>query len=74
MYFYKTGVVDVRGLVPYCVGTAPLAADSSVGSAEERKIRNRGLRRFVRKYIWQKIIFQLVVKPALRLWKQPSTW
>ena len=74
MYFHRHGIVDVRGLVPYCVGTAPLAAASSVGAAEERKIHSRGLRRIARKYLWQKFIFQLVVKPALRLWKQPSTW
>ena len=74
MYFYRTGVVDVRGLVPYCVGTSPVAVDSTVGAAEERKIRRRGVRRWLRKYVWQKFIFQLIVKPALRLWKQPSTW
>ena len=74
MYFLRNRVVDVRGLVPYCVGTAPLAADSTVGGAGERSIRQRGWRRFLRKYLWQKFIFQLVVKPALRLRTQPSTW
>ena len=74
MYFYRSGVVDVRGLVPYCVGTAPLAASSMIGHDRDELNRKRGLRRWFRKYVWGKFIFQLVVKPALRLWKQPSTW
>lgn len=74
MYFQRTGVVNVRGLVPYCVGTAPLAAESTVGAFEHRQIKRRGLRRFVRVYLYQRFVFQLFVKPALRICKQPSTW
>jgi glycosyl transferase family 25 len=74
MYFYRTGVVDVRGLVPYLVGTAPLAAASMIGDERLKLNQRRGLRRWIRKYVWQKFVFQLVVKPALRLWKQDSTW
>jgi glycosyl transferase family 25 len=74
MYLHRNGIVEVRGLVPYCVGTAPLAAVSMIGDERLELNRRRGLRRWLRKYVWQKLVFQLVVKPALRLWKQPSTW
>ncbi len=75
MYFHRKKVVDVRGLVPYCVGTAPLAAASTVGGHERLALSSkRGWRRWAWKYLWLKFAFQLFVKPALRLWKQPSTW
>lgn len=73
IYFMKGGIVDLRGIVPYVVGTAPLAADSHVGNRDALN-RKRGLRPWLRKYLWQKFIFQLVVKPALRIRKDPSTW
>lgn len=74
MYFHRSGIVDVRGVVPYLVGTAPLAAASMIGDERLALNRKRGLRRWLRKYVWQKFVFQLFVKPALRLWKQESTW
>jgi glycosyl transferase family 25 len=74
MFFHRSGIVDIRGVVPYVVGNPPLAAASTVGDDRFALNQRRGLRRWLRKYVWQKFIFQLVVKPALRLWKQPSTW
>lgn len=75
MYFYRKGIADVRGLVPYVVGTAPLAAASTVGGEERLALSSRrGWRRWVWKYLWLRFAFQLFVKPALRLKKQPSTW
>lgn len=73
IYFMKSGLIDLRGVVPYVVGTAPLAADSYVGNRDALN-RKRGLGPWLRKYLWQKFIFQLVVKPALRIHKDPSTW
>jgi len=73
IYFMRNAIVDLRGIVPYVVGTAPLAADSYVGDRDALN-RRRGLRAWLRKYLWQKLVFQLVVKPALRIRKDPSTW
>lgn len=74
MYFHRKRIVDIRGVVPYVVGNAPLAAKSIVGDDRLQLNQKRGFKRWVRKYIWQKFIFQLFVKPCLRLWKQESTW
>lgn len=74
MHFYRKGVVDVRGVVPYVVGNAPLWSASIVGDDRLQLNQKRGFKRWVRKYIWQKFVFQLFVKPALRLGQQDSTW
>jgi glycosyl transferase family 25 len=74
IYFMKAGVVEVSALIPYAVGTAPLAAVSHVGEERRTLEQRRGLSRWLQKYLWQKFVFQLLVKPALRLKKHESTW
>lgn len=73
-HFMRTGILDVRAVVPYPVGTTPGAGISQIGSERFAGEQRRGLARWLRKYLWQKFLFQLVVKPALRLKAQPSTW
>ncbi len=73
-HFMKSGIVSIRAVVPYPVGTSPAASQSQIGNARFQAESVRSPARLVRKYLWQKLIFQAVVKPALRLKKQESTW
>ena len=73
-YFMRSGIVDLWALVPYLVGTAPLAADSQIGDERFGAATISAPRRWARKYLWQKLVFQLLVKPALRLRKHESSW
>lgn len=73
-YFMKAGVLQVSALIPYAVGTAPLADASQIGDERFAEPARRGMRRWVRKYLWQKFLFQLFVKPVMRLRRHESTW
>jgi glycosyl transferase family 25 len=72
-YFADAGILEVAAVVPYVVGTSPIALNSQIGDARYERapspIRNR-----LRKYLWQKFFFQLFVKPALRLHRAEQTW
>ena len=65
-YFMKLGIMRVSALVPYIVGTSPLSMESQIG--DRRRSPPSG------KYVLDKLMFQLLVKPALRLRKQEQTW
>jgi glycosyl transferase, family 25 len=72
-HFARKARLQVSALVPYLVGTSPLASASQIG--EERHEREPlSSRERARKYLWQKLLFQLVVKPALRLRRAEQTW
>lgn len=73
-HFMRAGILDVRAVVPYPIGTTPGAGISQIGGERFSGGQRRRLARWLRKYLWQKFLFQLVVKPALRLKGQPSTW
>lgn len=73
-YFMRMGILDVRAVVPYLVGTSPFAIESQIGGSRWSPDPPGALARWTRKYLWQKFLFQLVVKPALRLRKQDVTW
>jgi len=66
--------VDVYCVVPYCVGIAALGERSHIGEERFSQEGARGLRRWLRKYLYRKFIYQLVVKPLLRLRKHESSW
>lgn len=73
-HFAGSGALRVEAMVPYLVGTAPLASTSQIGDERLAERGPRGFRRWLRKYLWQKLLFQILVKPVLRLRKQESTW
>jgi glycosyl transferase, family 25 len=73
-YFSGTGVLRIRALVPYLVGTAPASMDSQIGGERFLRLPGTPFGRWARKHLWQKIVFQLLVKPALRLHKADQTW
>ena len=64
-------LVHTRAVVPYLVGTSPMSASSQIGS--ERLLPSRPRRsRLLR--LADKLSFQLVVKPVLRLRRQKQAW
>lgn len=73
-YFARQGILEVRAVVPYIVGTSLLSNQSQMsGQRWTAEPPNRGVR-WARKYLWRRLAFQLVVKPMLRLRKQDATW
>ena len=70
--YMRAKIIDVQALVPYLVGTSVLATRSQIG--EHTSPANHPLVGWVRKYLWGKFVFQLAVKPALRLRRQEQTW
>lgn len=73
-YFMKAGILDVSAVVPYLVGTSPFSVSSQIGPERFSQPRSGSMRRVMRKYLWQKFLFQLLAKPALRLHKQEQSW
>lgn len=69
-HFARAGILEIRALIPYLVGTSPLSGDSQIGPARFAE----ALRNGNRNRPWRKLAFQLAVKPALRLRKQKQTW
>lgn len=70
--YMRERIVDVRALVPYLVGTSLLSRRSQIG--ERYASPGHPLVRWARKHLWGKLVFQLVVKPTLRLHRQDQTW
>lgn len=72
--YFASRVLEVRALIPYVVGTAPISTASQIGSDLCRQVTRAPVARWTRKYLWQKLLFQVLVKPALRLHKVDQTW
>lgn len=64
----------VSALVPYCIGTSILANSSQIGNERFNLDFRSKTKRLLRKYVYKKFLFQIFVKPALRLRKTESTW
>ena len=71
---YFAGMVEVRGMVPYLVGTSPLANDSQIGRERFDLPAAVRIPPWLGKYVWQKFLFQIFVKPMLRLHRDKRTW
>lgn len=70
-YFGKAGILEVVALVPYIVGTSPLSGLSQIGDQRLAWTR-RSSRPWAR--FWNKLLFQLLIKPAFRLRRHEQTW
>lgn len=76
--FRKEGLVQVRAVVPYCIGLAEVAQQSTLGGdrashAEREKHRaETGLMYFMHRYLYRKFVYQIFVRPFIR--KQLVTW
>jgi glycosyl transferase family 25 len=73
-YFAAAGILDLSAVIPYIVGTAPFSVASQIGTGRHARIPGPPLTRWMKKHLWQKFLFQLLVKPALRLHKAEQTW
>jgi glycosyl transferase, family 25 len=76
--FDESGIVELRALVPYCIGLSGLAAESSI--EPERSVRHaedherRGPANLLRHYVYQRFLYQITVRPFLRVRRQAQTW
>jgi glycosyl transferase, family 25 len=73
--FERRGLVTMRAVVPYCIGLSELAEQSSIETlrAEEvqRDPKPRTLAYRLRKALYERFLFQIFVRPFLRVAKQP---
>lgn len=76
--FERRGLIGVRAVVPYCIGLNELASSSSMedhrAPLDAADKARRPLKYYLRRYLWQRFLFQLVVRPFLRVAKQKSSW
>jgi len=72
--FEKQGLVTVRAVVPYCIGLTELAATSSLETHRaDLDAADKALRSFsyyLRRYLYQRFLFQIFVRPLLRVARQ----
>ncbi|KAI3609425.1 Beta-1,4-galactosyltransferase [Cupriavidus necator H850] len=72
--FEKQGLVSVSAVVPYCIGLTELAETSSLEThradldATDKAQRSIGY--YLRRYVYQRFLFQLIVRPFLRVARQ----
>lgn len=77
-HFEKRGVVEVKALVPYCIGLSELAERSSLEphrvdkDAADKARRSIGY--YLHRYGYQRFLHQLLVRPLLRVARQKRTW
>jgi glycosyl transferase family 25 len=65
--------VDIRAVVPYCVGRSPASHASQIGPAARRQERRGPLSRLGTR-LYDKLVFQLVVRHLRRIRSQPESW
>jgi len=73
----KKGTLRIRGIVPYLVNHSRLSEDSIIGEAlriAPTSARGRSVRQTLKRIIYDKAIYQIFVKPLLRIRKQRTTW
>lgn len=69
--------LTIRGVVPYLVNHSRLSKDSLIGEslrAADKPASGRSLTRTLKKVFYDKFIYQLLVKPVLRIRKQNAPW
>lgn len=73
-YLIKNKVIEILSVVPYCVGHAHFARNSAI-EPDRSKTQPKQCQPFrPLKYFYTKIVYQLLIKPMLRIRKQKSTW
>lgn len=76
--FKKERLIELRAVVPYCVGLAEVAKQSNLDSdraplvLNDRARRESGLIFLLHRYVYRKFIYQIFVRPFTR--KQSITW
>ena len=79
MRFKRSGTVDVFAVVPYLVGTSTFSLASHLsaersGRESEARLSQSPLEQWAKRYLWRRLVFQLTVRPALRLRRAQQTW
>jgi glycosyl transferase, family 25 len=71
-HFAKAGLLELSALVPYVVGTSPLSRHSQIGDQRLAWPGRPSASRWAR--FWNKLAFQLLIKPVFRLRRDEQTW
>ena len=76
--FDREGIVQLRAVVPYCIGLSELAAESSLEAHRADKDladkSHRSLRQLLYHYGYRRFIQQIAVRPFLRVKRQRRSW
>jgi glycosyl transferase family 25 len=71
-------VLTIRGIVPYLVNHSRLSEDSLIGetmrAAPAAPVLQRSWLKLLKRLVYDKFLYQLVVKPLLRIRRQPVRW
>ncbi len=73
----KKKILVIRGIVPYLVNHSRLSADSLIGEALRTAAptsAGKPLSKRLKRIFYDKFIYQILVKPLLRIRKQPELW
>lgn len=73
----QRGTIQLLSVVPYCVGHSGHALDSSIEDVRRTTQKQRskpGLLARLHTIFYRKFLYQLVVKPLLRIKRERSTW
>ena len=76
--FEKRGIVQLKAVVPYCIGLSPLAQSSALETHRAQKDAvhrsGRDFGYYLRKYLWGRFLYQIFVRPFLRVARQKRSW
>lgn len=74
----KLGTVRMRAIVPYLINHSRLAEESLIGAALREApavpLPRRSPGKLLKRFFYDKFIYQLLVKPVLRIRRQRVTW
>ncbi|MCW3479623.1 glycosyltransferase family 25 protein [Neisseriaceae bacterium JH1-16] len=74
-YLQRKQIVNVYGILPYCIGQSQLARQSSIESERASKPKfRRTVFELCRHYLYRKFFYQLSIRPLLRHRKPRQTW
>jgi len=72
-WVYFSRWVDIRVVVPYCVGRSAASSDSQIGPAPGSEEGSK-LYYWLRKRIYEKLFYPLIVRTLRRIHSQRETW
>lgn len=76
--FEREGIVELRAVVPYCIGLSDLSEDSSLEAHRSEKDAadkaRRSLGAALHHYLYRRFLHQVVVRPFLRVRRQRRGW
>ncbi len=74
----KRGVLNIRGVVPYLVNHSRLSENSLIGESLREMPAvptvRRPLLKLIKRLVYDKFLYQIMVKPLMRIRRQPVTW